>query len=86
MAENRKKTVIRLRRGTPGQARYVACDDGGNPIKGFNKISEARQNWRKEIQWGCVELVRELDQFPDMDTVNKTIAAIDGILKAYARR
>lgn len=80
----REKTIIRIRRGM-GEARYCACDTAGNPIMAFNRLSDIRKHWKREIQWGHVVLVRELDQVPDLGTISSTIAALETILKAYAR-
>lgn len=81
----RKVTVIRIRRGL-GSARYCACDNLGNPIRGFNKLSAARKHWEKEIRWGKVELIRELDKFPDMTTTNETLKYLHAILKSYKKK
>lgn len=81
----RTKTIIRVRRGI-GNARYCACDNAGNPIRGFNKLSDIRKHWQKEIKWGYVELVRELDKTPDMETVNETKQMLETILKSYAKK
>lgn len=78
-------TVIRIRRGH-GKARYCACDEYGSPIMGFPKLSDARKRWEKEIKWGQVKLIRELDKTPNLEIINETIDAIDKILKAYARK
>lgn len=80
-----KKTIIRVRRGI-GDARYCACDDKGNPIRGFKKLSDVRQHWLKEIKWGYVELIRELDKTPDMDAINNTSKSIRKILAASAKK
>lgn len=80
-----KITVIRIRRGL-GKARYCACDDHGNPIQGFNKLSDIRRQWKKEIQWGSVMLVRELDRVPDLETLSETIKCIDKILRGCAKK
>lgn len=66
---NNKKTIIRVRRGING-IKYCACDKNGKPIKGFNKLSDVRKHWLKEIKWGYVELVRELDKTPDIEAIN----------------
>lgn len=76
-------TIIRIRRGY-GNIRYCACDDYGNPIQGFRKLSDIRRCWEKEIKWGYVKLVRELDKTPNMETLNRTIKSLEKILKAYA--
>lgn len=77
---NTEKTIIRVRRGIKG-VKYCACDKNGNPIRGFNKLSDVRKYWKKEIQWGHIELIRELDKTPDMDAINETIRRIEKILK-----
>lgn len=77
------KTIIIVRRSI--KTRYCACDNAGNPIQGFNKLSDVRKHWQKEIKWGYVELVRELDKMPDMETVNETQKMLETILRAYAK-
>lgn len=81
----KEKTIIRIRRGLNG-IRYCACDKNGNPIRGFNKLSDVRKYWQKEIKLGWVELVRELDKTPDMRAVNETIKCLETILNAYAKK
>ena len=78
-------TVIRIRRGH-GKARYCACDEHGNPIMGFHKLSDVRKHWEKEIRWGKVKLIRELDKTPNLETINKTIDSIDQILKSICMK
>lgn len=80
-----KKTIIRVRRGI-GNTKYCACDNAGNPIRGFNKLSDIRKHWQKEIKWGYVELVRELDKTPDMEALDSIIKSLDTILKSYAKK
>lgn len=82
----KQKTIIRVRRGLSGGAKYCACDKNGNPIMGFDKLSDARKHWQKEIRWGYVELVRELDKAPDMETANETIKCLEIILRSYAKK
>lgn len=79
----KETTIIRIRRGI-GNTRYCACDNNGGLIMGFNRLSDIRKHWRREIQWGHVVLVRELDQVPDLETINHTISCLEKILKAYA--
>ena len=78
------KTIIRVRRGT-GKFKYYACENSGRPIGGFNKLSDIRKHWEKEIKWRYVELVRELDKTPDMGAVNDTIKCLEAILKSYRK-
>lgn len=80
----RGKTIIGVRRGI--KTRYCACDNSGNPIRGFNKLSDIRRHWQKEIKLGYVELIRELDKTPDMQAVNETKRMLETILKSYAKK
>lgn len=80
----KEKTIIRVRRGT--KTRYCACDNAGNPIRGFKKLSDIRKHWQKEIKWEYVELIRELDKTPDMQAVNETKRMLETILKSYAKK
>ena len=79
------KTIIRVRRGING-FKYSACDKDGNFLGNFKKLSDVRKHWIKEIKWGQVVLVRELDKVPDMTKIGSTIKTLDRILKAYGRR
>ena len=80
-----EKTIIHVRRGI-GDARYCACDDAGNPIRGFNKLGDIRKQWEKEIRWGYVKLVRELDKTPNMTAINETRKYLRVILKSYGEK
>ena len=50
-------TTIRIRRGD-GRVRYIACENDGTPIKGFERLSDIRKHWQRDIQLGYVEIVR----------------------------
>jgi hypothetical protein len=78
-------TIIRIRRGH-GKARYCACDDKGNPIKGFNRLSDIRKFYLAPIKAGRFKLVRELDQEPDMTDVNETIKMLNAILESQTNK
>lgn len=80
----KEATIIRVRRGH-GEARYCACENNGSPIRGFRKLSDIRKHWEKEIRWGHVKLVRELDKKPNLEHLNGTIKALEAILRAYAK-
>lgn len=82
---NANITIIRVRRGING-FRYSACDANGYFIGNFKKLSDVRRHWLREIKWGQVELIRELDQMPDMSKIEATQRNIEILLKAYARR
>lgn len=82
---NANITIIRVRRGING-FRYSACDANGYFIGNFKKLSDVRRHWFREIKWGQVELIRELDQMPDMSKIEATQRNIEILLKAYARR
>lgn len=83
---NRDVTIIRVRRGIPGKAKYCACDNKGNPLRGFNKLSDVRMYWQKEIRWGHVQLVRELDKQPDFTVVRETKDILENILNEYGKK
>ena len=82
---NTQPTIIKVRRGING-FRYSACDANGYFIGNFKKLSDVRRHWLREIKWGQVELIRELDQMPDMSKIEATQRNIEILLKAYARR
>lgn len=79
------KTIIKVRRGLNG-FKYSACDAQGNFIGNFEKLADVRRHWLREIKWGHIVLVRELDQMPDMSTIEATRANIEKLLKAYVKR
>lgn len=78
------KKIIRIRKGLNG-FKYSACDSHGNFIGNFEKLVDIRKHWQKEIKWGQVELVRELDQLPDMTKIEETKKNIQELLRAYAK-
>lgn len=78
-------TIIKIRKGING-ARYSACDSNGYFLRNFNKLSEVRKNWKYEIKYGRVELVRELNKIPDMSAINGAIAAVESLLKKYSSK
>lgn len=82
---NTQPTIIKVRRGING-FKYAACDANGYFIGNFRKLSDVRKHWSVEIRRGQVQLIRELDQMPDMSKIEETQKAIETILKAYARR
>lgn len=81
---NKEKTIIRVRSGING-FKYSACDKNGYFIGNFEKLADVRRHWLKEIQWGYVELVRELDKTPDMEAVNETKRMLETVLWSYAK-
>jgi hypothetical protein len=74
------KTVIKIRKGCNG-FKYSACDQHGNFLRNFRKISDVRKHWKNEIKWGQVELVRELDKEPDFTAIRDTARIIGKLLK-----
>lgn len=82
---NANTTIIRVRRGING-FRYSACDANGYFIGNFKKLSDVRRHWLREIKWGQVELIRELDQMPDMSKIETTKANIEKLLKALSKK
>lgn len=81
----KEKTVIKVRRGING-FKYSACDAQGNFLGNFAKLTDVRRHWLREIKWGQVILVRELDQMPDMSRIEATKKHIEIILRAYAKK
>lgn len=79
-----KKTIIRVRKGLNG-FKYSACDSQGNFIANFEKLADVRKHWSKEIKWGQVELIRELNQMPDMTKIEETQRNIQKLLLAYTK-
>lgn len=82
---NTNITIIRIRRGMNG-FRYSACDENGYFIGNFEKLADVQKHWSVEIRRGQVQLIRELDQLPDMSQIEATQRNIETLLKAYARR
>ena len=78
-------TIIKVRRGING-FKYSACDENGYFIGNFRKLSDVRKHWSVEIRRGQVQLIRELDQMPDMSQIEETQRNIETLLRAYARR
>ena len=76
------KSIIKIRKGCNG-FKYSACDQHGNFLCNFRKLSDVRKHWKNEIKWGQVELVRELDKEPDFTAINSTKEAIESLLKSY---
>ena len=82
---SKQPTIIRVRRGING-FKYSACDAHGYFIGNFRKLSDVRKHWSVEIRRGQVQLIRELDQMPDMSQIEATQRNIETLLRAYARR
>ena len=74
------KTVIKIRKGCNG-FKYSACDQHGNFLRNFRKLSDVRKHWKNEIKWGQVELVRELDKEPDFTAIRDTARIIGKLLE-----
>ncbi len=82
---SKQPTIIKVRRGING-FKYSACDANGYFIGNFVKLSDVRKHWIVEIRRGQVQLIRELDQTPDMSQIEATQRNIETLLRAYARR
>ena len=78
-----KQTIIKVRRGING-FKYSACDANGYFIGNFEKLSDVRRHWFREIKRRQVILV--LDKTPDMSKIEATKAVIESILKSYAKK
>lgn len=82
--KNNNITIIRIRKGLNG-FKYSACDSKGNFLSNFEKLADVRKHWKNEIKWGQVQLVRELDQMPDMTRIEETRKNIQRLLRAYVK-
>lgn len=85
MRKNKPITTIRVRRGLNG-FKYSACRENGEFIGNFAKLSDVRRHWSKEIKWGLVVLVRELDKMPDISQLEECKKTIESILRSYAKK
>ena len=56
-----KKIIVR--RGING-FRYSAYTEKGAFIANFEKLADVRRHWRKELELGRVEIVRQLKEKP----------------------
>ena len=79
-----KVTLIRIRR-EDRNVKYVACENDGTPIKGFDKLSDICKHWKQAIKLGYVELVQELDHKPNLERTRDTLKCLKAILKAQKR-
>ena len=82
---NKQATIIKVRSGING-FRYSACDENGYFIGNFRKLSDVRKHWSVEIRRGQVQLIRELDQMPDMTKIEETKETIEKLLKSLAKK
>ena len=82
---SKQPTIIKVRSGING-FRYSACDANGYFIGNFRKLSDVRKHWSVEIRRGQVQLIRELDQMPDMTKIEETKATIEKLLKSLAKK
>lgn len=82
---SKQPTIIKVRRGING-FKYSACDAHGYFIGNFRKLSDVRKHWSVEIRRGQVQMIRELDQMPDMSQIEATQRNIETLLRAYGRR
>lgn len=81
---SKQPTIIKVRRGINGY-KYSACDTNGYFIGNFRKLSDVRRHWNVEIKRGQVQLIRELDQVPDMSKIEAARATIEKALKLLTR-
>lgn len=82
---SKQPTIIKIRRGING-FKYSACDANGYFIGNFRKLSDVRKHWNIEIRRGQVQLIRELDQMPDMTKIEETKATIEKLLKSLVKK
>ena len=55
---------IIIRKGING-FNYAACDEKGQWFGNLEKLSDASHRWAKDIKYGHVLLIRELDKYPE---------------------
>lgn len=82
---SKQPSIIKVRRGING-FRYSACDVSGCFLGNFEKLSEVRKRWSVEIRRGQVQLIRELDQMPDMSNSEATKANIEKLIKTLVKK
>ena len=82
---SKQPTIIKVRRGMNG-FRYSSCDANGYFIGNFRKLSDVRKHWLREIKWGQVQLIREIDQMPDMSKLEETKVNIEKLLKELVKK
>ena len=82
---SKQPTIIKVRHGING-FKYSACDANGYFIGNFVKLADVRKHWSVEIRHGQVQLIRELDQTPDISQIEATQRNIETLLRAYGRR
>lgn len=83
--KDNKVNIIRVRRSLPGKGKYCACRNDGTPIRTFERLADVRKYWSKEIKWGYVHLVRELDQKPNMKKFDENVKMLESVLKSYRK-
>lgn len=82
---SKQPTIIKVRRGING-FKYSACDAHGYFLGNFRKLSDVRKQWSVEIRRGQVQLIRELDQMPDMSQLEATKTNIEKLLKLLVKK
>lgn len=82
---SKQQTIIKVRRGMNG-FKYSACDANGYFLGNFEKLTDVRKHWSVEIRREQVQLIRELNQMPDMSKIEATQKNIENILRAYGKR
>ena len=82
---SKQPTIIKVRRGING-FKYSTCDVNGYFLGNFRKLSDVRKHWNIEIRRGQVQLIRELDQMPDMSKLEETKTNVKKLLKALVKK
>lgn len=75
--------IIKVRRGING-FHYSVCDENGYFVINAEKLGDVRKYYLREIRWGHVKLVRELDKQPDLSQLEAAKKATESLLRAYA--
>ena len=59
-----EKTILKIRKGVYGFP-YAICNEQGYWHGNANSLGEIRKEYELEIKLGYIELVRELDLYPE---------------------
>lgn len=86
---DKNKNIIpkatKVRRGINGFM-YSACDKDGYFIGHFHKLADVRKHWLRQIRWGRITLIRELDKAPDMSQIEEAKYLLEKILRSYSKK
>jgi len=77
--------TLRIRKAPEGSdCKYIACDQDGLPIQGYNKISDITARYKNELKNGSIEIIRELDLEPDFQKVGLNKKVIEHMARSLS--